>query len=160
MVKNKGYEYMKKGNSILDNLIRRCTRKQTKKEYGASVLKKLEEVFSASGSSTISFKTDEGNVEFERDPATGRVSMFVNNEEIPKEDIAEKIAEIDGYDDKDSSHDAAKEAIKDDFRRYAGRKALDSVIDSAKKQSREASETSESILRGIMRILMASEKVR
>lgn len=151
---------MTKGNSILESLIRRYTRKQTKKEYGASVLKKLEEAFSATGSNNISFETDEGDIEFKRDPATGQISMIVNNEEIPKEDIAEKIAEIDGYDDEDSSHDAAKEAIKDDLRRYVGRKALDKVIDSAKTQSKEASETSESILRGIMRILMASEKVR
>lgn len=151
---------MKKAENLADKIEKFSKKSETKEAYAERVLKTLDRAFHDTGKNSIELNTDSGTVRFTKDPESGSIDMFVNDERIAPSDIASRIAEIDHVGEENIEKPFGSVFSEENLKKagkYIARHGLEETISKAKRQSEDAKKTTNAIMHSLIQMLMMAK---
>ena len=151
---------MKKAEKLADKIEKFSKKSETKEAYAERVLNVLDRAFHDTGKSRIELNTDSGTVRFTKDPESGSIDMFVNDERITPSDIAFKISEIDHVGEENAENPLGYIFSKGNLKKtgkHLARHGLEETIKDAKRQSEDAKRSENAIMHFLMQMLLMAK---
>lgn len=151
---------MKKAENLVDKIEKFSKKSETKEAYVERVLNVLDRAFHDTGKSRIELNTDSGTVCFTKDPSSGGIEMFVNDERIAPSYIASRIAEIDHVGEENAENPLEYIFSKGNLKKtgkHLARRGIEETIKDAKRQSEDANKTTNAIMHSLIQMLMMAK---